>query len=271
MEEAQQLALSMFKAEIDTSKLNKLLSQLSVETRKDLNAVIQDQAKIVLGKLIAMTPPGKRKGSEFLTKEGYIAKAAEQNARKVITADVAKLFPTAAQKEEKLLGLIAKGHLFNTAIGERKIKRTALTLAEVKSVHKQARNSKGRVNAGRAAANMAITRKSIKREFLREQFKKIGWLNAGWMRAAQKLKLTKRATPAWISRHATSNPNGGITFKNNKKGLSISVFNRTPYYPSDAAQRIQQAIRRTERSIEGTIRAVVQKRIDRINKKAQSR
>jgi len=255
----------MFTAKVDTSKMNYLMAELAAENYKDLNEIIKDQTKVILGNLIAVTPPGKRQGNDFLNKKGYISNAAFQNAKKVITSDVAKLFPTSAVEESKLKGQIAGGKEFKTALGLRQIKQFAGSIAELERIHKQSRNKRGRVNAGRASANMALTRTQIKNEFKKRQFAKIGLLNAGWLNAARDLKLAKAATPKWITRHAAKP--GYAIFRKSKRGLAITIANKVNYYPKDAAARINQSIYRSERNLRALIGVAMKKNADKTNRK----
>ena len=259
----------MFTVEADTKKLNYLMAELAAENFKDMNEIIKDQTKVILGNLIAVTPPGKRRGGDFLNKKGYISNAAFQNAKKVITGDIAKLFPTSAAKEEKLKGQIASGFEFKTSMGLRKVNQFADSVAELERIHKQARNKRGRVNTGRASANMAITRTRLKNEFKKKQFAKIGLLNAGWLNAARDLKLAKAATPKWITRH-TPKP-GYALFRKNKAGLAITIANKVNYYPKDAEARINQSIYRSERYLRALIGVAIKKNAEKTNRKMRTR
>jgi len=241
------------------------MAELSAETKKDTDTIILEQTKVILGNLIAVTPPGKRRGTDFLNKKGYISNKAFQNAKKVITGDIAKLFPTSAAKEETIEGMIAAGKEFKTALGERKIKNFATSIAELERIHKNARSKSGRINTGRAAANMAITRTRLKNEFKKKQFEKIGILSAGWLNAARDLKLSRAATPKWITRHSAKP--GYAIFHRRKKGLAITIANKVGYYPKDASARIEQSIGRSERNLRALIHVALKKNQEKINRK----
>jgi hypothetical protein len=260
----------MFTAKVDTQKLNYLMDELVAETKKTNDEIILKSARTILGNLIAITPQGKRQGKDFLNKKGYISNKAFQNAKKLITSDVAKLFPTTAVKdEERIIAQIKRGDKFKTYFGEAKVKRFTNSLGELQSIHKRSRNYRGRVNKGVARSNMALTRTATKNQLKKHLIGKIGLLNAGWLRAANQLKLTKQATPKWITRHS---PKAGFAkFKKSRYGLIITLANKVNYYPKDAVGRANQAVREAEIHLRVLIDVALKKNAQKINRKMRKK
>jgi hypothetical protein len=246
----------MFTAKVDTQKLNYLMDELVAETKKTNDEIILKSARTILGNLIAITPPGKRQGKDFLNK--------------LITSDVAKLFPTTAVKdEERIIAQIKRGDKFKTYFGEAKVKRFTNSLGELQSIHKRSRNYRGRVNKGVARSNMALTRTATKNQLKKHLIGKIGLLNAGWLRAANQLKLTKQATPKWITRHS---PKAGFAkFKKSRYGLIITLANKVNYYPKDAVGRANQAVREAEIHLRVLIDVALKKNAQKINRKMRKK
>ena len=246
------------------------MAELSAETKKSIDVVIKEQTKVILGGLIKITPPGKRQGNEFLTKRGYISNKAFQNAKAIIISDVAKLFPTTAVKdEERINAQMKRGDKFKTYHGQMNVKRFTNSLADLQSIHKRSRNSRGRVNKGTAKANMALTRKATKNQLAKHLISKIGLLNAGWLRAAHDLKAAKSATPKWITRHG---PQPGFArFRKSRHGLIITIGNKVSYYPKDAASRVRQSVFNTELHVRALIDAALKKNAQKINRKMRKK
>ena len=220
------------------------------EKKMGIDEVIRLQTRSVLVNLIAITPPGKRKGGDFLSKRGYIANTAKKNAEKIITGGVARMFPTTRERDEdKILGMIEAKHKWKHNNGLKAVGSFARNMGDLKRIHAQGRNPRtGRVNIGNSGQKMAITRAVLKNQLKKELFLKIGILNAGWRRAFDKLKPPGPAMPAWIKRHSAKP--GSIHFKRSKHGLAITVSNRVSYYPQETAVRIDQAVSKTKRGIE---------------------
>lgn len=248
----------MFTAEIDTKGLNLLMSRFAKESRKGIDEVIEQQMGMIVGGLIAMTPPGASKG-QAMNDRGGITAAAKKKGEGRIRADIVTLFPTTRMKEPKVWGLIENGYYWGTGRGRKKIIDYASSIHDLRRVHKAARSkSSGRVRTGLSGQNMAMTTAALRNAYAKEQIKKVGILNAGWLKASGRLKTAKRATPAWITRHGAKP--GGVSFRKGKYGLSITVSNRMPYFPKDMQARMQRAVERRERGIEKALAAMLERK-----------
>lgn len=238
----------MITAELDTSKLNKAISLFAKTSKKSVEQVMRQQAGIIVGHVIAITPPGARKG-QSMTERGGIDSSARKRGESAIKTDINILFPTTRMKPDKVYGLIQSGFRWGTGRGAKKIPYYASSAADLKRIHAKARSPiTGRIRTGSIGQNMALTTTAARREFLADQKKKVGILNAGWLKAARELKTAKRATPAWITRHG--NKPGSVNFSTSSLGLTITITNKMPYFPGKMDERIQQAINRRVRGIE---------------------
>ena len=255
----------MFDVKIDTRSLNDAMALFAKETKKGLDEVVVLQSRTVVGHLIAITPPGKRRGSDFLNKKGYISNEAFKNAKKIITGGIARLFPTSAIKDEdRIRGMIEAKHKWKHGKGAKAVGSFANNLGELKRIHRQGRNpSTGRVNIGNNGQRMALTRTALKNQLKNELFLNIGILNSGWRKSYDKLKAPAPAMPAWIKRHPAGQ--GGIRFKISKTGLAVTLSNRVSYYPKDTIARIDQAVSRTKRGLEKQLEYMLKRKINNAN------
>jgi len=259
----------MITAEVNTTRLNLLMSQFAKESKKGLNEVVEQQSGIIVGHLIAMTPPGKWKGQN-LTDRGGIATSAKKLGEATIKADIASLFPTTRLKPEKVKGMIESGYKWGTGRGAKKIPNYAESVADLQRYHARARSkATGRIKTGSTGQNMAMTRAAIRSEFMRMQVKRVGILNAGWLRAGKRLKTAKRAMPAWITRHGDKP--GDVVFRETEHGLSIVVANRMDYFPRNIEGRIQRAVYRRAAGLEKALEAMLKRKADKINRRMKSR
>lgn len=260
---------TMFTADVDTTRLNLAMARFAKESRKDLDEVMEKEAGTIVGGLIAMTPPGKKSGTN-MTDRGGIAMSAKKLGEATIRADIASLFPTTRMKPEKVQGMIESGFRWGTGRGAKKIPRYASSVAELRRIHNAARSkATGRVKTGSIGQNMALTKAATKNEFAREQIKRVGILNAGWLRAAKQLKTSKRATPAWITRHGDKP--GSAIFRRTKHGLSISLQNRMDYFPKNIESRMQLAVSRRAAGIEKAVAAMIARKAAKANQRMKSR
>lgn len=259
----------MFVADVDTTQMNLALARFAKESRKEVEEIIEKQSGIIVGHLIAMTPPAKARGAN-MSDRGGIAASAKKLGEATIRADIASLFPSTRMKREKVEGMIDSGFRWGTGRGAKKISRYAGSVAELKRIHAQARSKKtGRVRTGSIGQNMALTKAAIRNQFARDQIKRVGILNAGWLRAARKLKTAKRATPAWITRHGDKP--GAVNFRRSRHGLAITVSNHMDYFPKNINQRIQRAVDRRARGLEKAIEAMLERKAKRATKRMQNR
>jgi hypothetical protein len=255
----------MFTIETETKNLNEAMSLFAKETKKGIEDVIEQQTGMIVGHLIAMTPPGASKG-QAMGKTGAITNVAKKRGEGRIKADIATLFPTTATREPKAWGMIENGHLWKTSMGPRKVLEYASSLHDLRRVHQFARSRKtGRVRTGLNAQNMALTTKALRNAYAKQKIKNVGMLNAGWLRAAEKVKTAKRSLPVWITRHHKKP--GDAIYKRSRHGLAITVSNRMPYFPRDIDARMQRAVERRERGIAKKLKEMAERKAKRANQR----
>lgn len=251
----------MFVTQVDTTKLNEVMRAFAKESRKGIDEVVEKQAGILVGHLIALTPPAAAR-SQAMNDSGGITAQAKKRGEARIKADIASLFPTTRLKPERVWGMIDNGFTWGTGREKKKIQEYAENIQDLERVHRFARSRRtGRVRTGSTGQNMAMTSAALRREFIKEKIKKVGILNAGWLAAAKRLKTARSKTPAWITRHG--NKPGGVEFRNSKSGLTIFVKNRMPYFPKDQDQRIQRALDRRTYGLTKALEAMIERKAKR--------
>lgn len=255
----------MITSEVDTSKMERALAEFAREAGKDLDEVTRQQAGILVGHVIAVTPPGEK---QVMTEQGGIPLEAKKKGEARVAADIAKIFPTTGMKEEKARALVERGHKWKMGDGGRAVavRDTAFTEAELERFHRASRNpSTGRTRKAGGVLT-AVTRKSVLRAYIRKRMKDVGKLNSGWLTAAQDLKTAKRATPAWIRRHGAG-PGGSRTRRTRKGDIGIRIFNYQAWFPRGMGRRVRIALNRRERGLKKATQAM----IDRKARKAEAR
>lgn len=255
----------MIYAEVDTSKLERVIDDFVIHSGKEMSEVVKQQAGQMVGHLIALTPPSKTRGVS-LSKTGGITNAAKKIGEKAIRADIASLFPTTRMNREKVERMIENGYRWGTGRGAKQIPRYAGSVSELRRIHKESRSpSTGRVRVGSTGQRMAITTAALRREFAKEQIKTVGKLNAGWVRAAEELKTAKRAVPVWIRRH--KGMPGSVQYLRKKNGLGIIVSNRMDYMPRDIRRRYQTAIDIRTRMLTKNLKLLMERNTKKANRK----
>jgi len=255
----------MFSANLDTTRLNDFIALYAKESKKGIDEVVLQQSAIIVGHLIAMTPPGKSKGKN-MNKDGRIEMSAKKLGENTMKADLNSLFPTVRLKSEKVWGMIENGYRWGTGRGAKKIGEYAESVADLRRVHRKARSPRtGRVRTGTIGQNMALTKASIRNQYIKEQIKEVGMLAAGWLAAGEELGTTKRAMPAWIRRHGRKP--GSVTKRKSKTGLTVTVMNKMPYFPKNMESRMQSALYRREIGLEKAVDSMIQRKADKLAKR----
>jgi hypothetical protein len=248
----------MIAVRIDTSNLEAAIAEFATLTRKDLDQVTRQQAGILVGHVIAVTPPGG-KGGQAMTDTGGIALEAKKRGEASIAADIARLFPTSTLKHDTLVGMVNAGFEFQTGKGHKDIVReVAESAADLARVHQFARNPRTGRTRKMKGIGMAVTRKAVLKQYIRQEMAKVGKLNAGWINAARELKTAGRAVPAWITRHGAGR--GGADIKTRTGRISITIFNSEIWFPNGMQSRVALAIGRRERGLIKALEAVLARR-----------
>lgn len=247
----------------DTTQLREVMREFSRVSRRSLDDVIRQQAGVITGYMIALTPPAASRG-QALSARGGVSNSAKKRGESRVAADIAALFPTTKMREGKIDGMIDAGFEFGTGRGRKKITQFAATEADLVRIHQAARSkSTGRTRTGSTGQNMALTRSGIRSAYIKSMQKQVGKLSAGWLRAAKELRTAKRNTPAWITRHG-SKP-GGVSFARMPGGLTVTMENRMPYFPRDMESRLNIATRLGTQGLRKGIAAMLEREAKKAN------
>lgn len=253
----------MIEVRIDTRRLNAAMQEFARESRKELDVVVRQQAGIMVGHLIALTPPAAGMG-QAMSDTGAITLEAKKRGEGTIAADIAVLFPTTKLAEGKVRGMIDAGWEWGTGSGKKTIREFAENIGDLERIHRFARSpASGRVRTGRTGQNMALTRAAVRKAYTKQAIKKVGLLAAGWIAAARELRTVGRATPAWITRHGKQP--GGVSITRTTEGISVKVANRVAYFPKDMPTRVQRAVIWRERGLRRALEAMLDRRAKKAN------
>jgi hypothetical protein len=248
----------MIDVQIDTATLEAAIAEFAIATKKDLGEIYRQQAGILVGHVIAITPPGGKNGQAF-SDSGGIALAAKKHGESAIASDIAKLFPTSNMERGNLIALVNAGFEFQTGKGRKDTVRDfAETTADLARVHQFARNPRTGRTRKMKGVGMAVTRKAVLKQYIRQEIAKVGKLNAGWIAAAREMKTANRAVPAWITRHGAGK--GGSNFTQRAGKIGITVYNNEVWFPSGMDSRVGLAVRRRESGLRKAIEAVMERR-----------
>ncbi len=247
----------MLDIQVDTLRLQSAMVMFSKASKKDIRKVVEQQAGILVGHMIAITPPGKGKGQDF-SDSGGIALTAKKQGEAKVESDIRKIFPTSKKKEGVLWGMIEAGHEWRIGNDHKmKLREVATSTADLARIHKIARNPRtGRTRKLRGI-NGAVTRRGLLTAYVRSQKKKVGELNAGWLSAARQLKTAKRQTPAWITRHG--NKPGGVNISKGTGRVGIRIFNSQHWFPGDMEARARLAVTRRQRGLIKATQAILER------------
>lgn len=255
----------MIETHVDTSALDAAIAEFAKDSRKDMGDVYKQQAGVMVGRLIAVTPPGG-KGGQAIGERGGITMEAKKRGESRIAADIAKLFPTTRAKEETVLGWIRAGH--RAKVGNNRsavVRDIAFSEARIAHIHQLARNkATGRTSA--AGGNMmAYARAAQLKAYIRKEQRKVGKLAAGFIRAAQALKTASRSVPAWITRHGAGP--GGASVRDSGPKTSVRVWNDNQWFPSGMGARAALALRQTHKALLKTMAVQLEKRAVKANQR----
>ena len=145
----------------------------------DLEQETKRQAGLLVGALIAITPPGKGRGST-ISDRGGITLDAKKMGESQVKSDIQKLFPTTAIKEvPKIEGMIKGGAKWKRTGGQRAVEAFYFSesLIDLRNAHRAARNRRTGRTSGRHKASIVLTRAAIRQKLIKEKIKQVGLLN----------------------------------------------------------------------------------------------
>ena len=251
----------MLDIQINTSNLESAMAEFAKLTRKDLGEVTKQQAGILVGHVIALTPPGGRQG-QSMTDSGGIGLEAKKRGEARIASDISMLFVTTRLPEGAIDKLINNRDFEweNPKKGGRTVQvfRKANSLADLKIVHTAARNPRSGRTRQSGGGFMAIARPALVKQYIKEAIKKVGLLNAGWITAARELKTANRAVPAWITRHGPRG--GGCDVRDSGPLVRIRIFNSQIWFPQGMEARVALAVSRREAGLKKAMEAILDRR-----------
>ncbi|MCW1921320.1 hypothetical protein OKA05_02075 [Luteolibacter arcticus] len=248
----------MVNAKIDTRPLEEAVAEFSRAGRKGLDGAMKDQGGILVGHVIAITPPGGKRG-EAMSERGGIDLTAKKRGESRIAADIAAIFPTTKAPEAEVQGWIRAGVKVKATKHSRAVhvRDIAFTTADLKRVHQVARNRQTGRTRAMGGDNMAYTRSNLLKAYIRQEIKRVGLLNRGWLTAAETLGTSKRNTPAWITRHGRQG--GAATVLTGRGRTLITISNFQAWFPSGMDGRIQLALRRREAGLKKATEAILER------------
>jgi len=249
----------MISAKVDCSGMLDAMGDFAKLTRKDMQVEMRAQAGMLIGHVIALTPPGGGKG-QAMSIQGGVNISAKQHGEKSIAADIARIFPTTKASEAEVRGWIKNG--VKVSIGSNKravlVKDIAFSIAKMKQVHQLARNPRsGRVTVA-GGDNCAFTTSALLKQYTKIEQAKAGKLAAGWLAAADELRTSKRYMPAWITRQGRRP--GGVEVMERDAGTVIHMHNDQTWFPGDMTVRVQFALDRREKGIRKAMDAIIERR-----------
>jgi hypothetical protein len=248
----------MIDLQINTSGLQAAIAEFARVSRKDITTVVRQQAGILVGHVIALTPPATHKGG-MMTDTGGISLDAKKRGESSIAADIASIFPTTSLKDEAVEALIGIGHDWRGRGGRKmKIPVFAKTTEELRRVHQASRSPATGRTRQLGGSGMAVTRKAVLKQYIKQEQQKVGKLNAGWLSAGRDLKTAARAMPAWIRRHG-ERP-GGSSTTNVEDRVSVRIFNSQEWFPGTMESRVRIALRRREIGLQKAVEAILERR-----------
>lgn len=194
-----------------TEKFRSALDRYMRDSKRDVKAVMRQQVKKIVERIISITPPsdGKTTGT-----------TAKQHGETAVVGDIRKIVTRASKKQL-----------------EKETERTVIVNeAQLKAWHKKNRASRGRTNK-LSDKDKAIAVAEVINAYIKDKKKQVGYLASGWRAAASKLGAK---VPGWISRN--SGP-GSAAVTENARGVNIQMHNRIKWARvKDSYRRLRWAV-----------------------------
>lgn len=182
----------------NSARFNKTLISILEHSRKPILEVMKKQAKLVVEKVLDVTPPSGR------TKRGVKARKAGEK--------------TVARNIQKVLS--------GVPVSTNRKGLASVSEAQIASIHTRARVA-GQVRGRRRKVGVITPVPSRKLQiYIKKRQQAVGMLAAGWNAAARKLNVSKRSWPSHVSRH---NPPSDIRIDVTTHQISVFFGNRVQF------------------------------------------
>jgi len=254
----------MLEIKVDTSRLEAAMLDFCNASRKGMESVIKKTGGTMVGQLIGVTPPGNQK--TLSGENGGITLQAKKMGEANVSSDIKKLFPTTKKKDSDVFGMIDAGYKWR-AQNERRyqVAEFAQSVADLKRIHKSAKNPKTGRTRIHGGQNMAVTRSQIRSAYIKSEVKKVGMLAAGWLNAASELNTPSRYIPGWIKRHGAGR--GGVEMRKNSGSYSLRIYNNNPWIGIGWEARLKYVVSRGT----AALKVATEKELDKRAKAAEQR
>jgi hypothetical protein len=227
-------------ARVDTSKLDKALTRLSVASKKDL-AVIYKQAarRIQVDLAIQSVPYGRQKGTDYRAIQGQI----DRDNRRVYNTS-AMFSKTMEENERKQFSYLetnkpAEAQKFVRARGKTLVRSTRRA-----QINPARTGRKRSVPEGFAAKH--VLQKDSNNIAQRQAYARVGLGKHVYALLARQLGGTRGLNAAWIAKARGANKYARVTIT--RGGLDITAENRLPYASKVTSKSVQMSvIKRQER------------------------
>lgn len=179
----------------NSEEFNNSLIKILQHSRKPVAETMEKQTRLIVGKVLAVTPP---------TRRGVTGPKAKKKGEKTVAGNIGKV----------LYGVPVAANRSLSQVTERAI-------AKQHSKHRV----RGRVNRSLGARKkMAAPTRKLK-QYIKKRQQAVGMLAAGWNKAAQRFGL-KRGHYAWMKRH---NPPSYAKMKVSDKRIHIKFINKVKF------------------------------------------
>ena len=274
----------MITAEIDPQSmrnLNSAIGNFILQTGRDSDKVLKDQAKLFVKDLIKVTPPfGKATFSESYNEQRKSGEdAVERDIRKVFIPLRVFAESVSSRNPKLAAAILAAGGIVGSNVKTKKSKvvKSSIDMDALDAIfrnmgmegrvvryvnpeiHQRARGRRGRVK--RATPLFVVSEKSLD-SYITSVKKDVGKAKSGWLKAA--IGLGVAGIPNWIRRHLTPGVFVDKTLANNPEA-SITVGNLVEYSGDFDAAKFEAAIQNRQRGMANQLAKMAEHRARKAN------
>lgn len=181
----------------NVDRFNRSLVSILEHSRGPVEKTMRKQAKLVVEKVLSVTPPASGHSAK--------GKAAERRGKKT----------TAANIQRVLVGVPVSTDRKNLQ---------GITESEIAREHEKHRRQ------GTIRRNLGKNRKRVPtnklKQYIKARQKAVGMLMAGWKAASSEFGVSSRYMPAWVSKHS---PASSASFKVTRNKFHIKFSNKVRY------------------------------------------